>query len=142
MEEWLGSWWALALSALLFGLLHLPNQNSSLFAALCIAVEAGILLGAAFMLTRNLWLAIGIHWAWNLFEGPVFGTPVSGGAWEESFVRPVIQGPTLLTGGAFGPEASLYCLLVATAAGVILLWQAVRRGQVRPRPVRRVRRTA
>lgn len=130
LEEWLGSWMALGISALVFGLLHLMNPGASLFAALAIAAEAGILLGAAYMLTRNLWMAIGIHWAWNFFEGPVFGTAVSGGGGAMRLVRPVIEGPALLTGGSFGPEASVLTLLVATAAGVAMVVAAVRRGHL------------
>jgi len=130
LEEWLGSWIALGASALLFGLLHLINPNASVFAALAIAAEAGILLGAAYMLTRNLWLAIGIHWAWNFCEGPVFGTSVSGGPAWTGLLRPTIEGPFLWTGGGFGPEASLFALLIATAAGVAMVAAAARRGHV------------
>lgn len=129
-EELLGSWLALGLSAAIFGLLHLSNPNASLLAAVAIAVEAGILLGAAFMLTRNLWLAIGIHWAWNWVQGPVFGQAVSGGQGaEHSLVRAAVTGPELWTGGAFGPEAGLAALIICTAAGLLMLRLAVRRGQ-------------
>lgn len=130
LEEWLGSWGALGASALLFGALHLPNQNSSLFAAICIAAEAGVLLGAAFVLTRNVWLAIGIHWAWNFFEGPVFGAAVSGGGGQSGLLQSAIQGPDLWTGGQFGPEASLITMLVATAAGTVMVMIAARRGRM------------
>jgi hypothetical protein len=137
LEEWWGSLGALAFSAVVFGALHLPNQNSSLLAALAIAIEAGILLGAAFMLSRNLWLPIGIHWAWNFFEGPVFGTAVSGGLPKFSFIHPVVQGPAWATGGPFGPEASLFAVLIATAAGVAMVMGAVRKGHLVPPSWRR-----
>jgi membrane protease YdiL (CAAX protease family) len=54
LEEWLGSWAALALSALLFGALHLGNPHATLWAGLAIALEAGLLLAAFYMLTRSL----------------------------------------------------------------------------------------
>ena len=53
-EEKLGSYLALIISALLFGVMHLANPNSSLPAAIGLAVQAGLLLGAAYIYSRNL----------------------------------------------------------------------------------------
>lgn len=136
LEECLGSWAALLLSSLVFGLMHLGNPHASWAAALAIAAEAGLLLGGAYMLTRDLWLPIGIHWAWNFVQGPVFGAAVSGsadggGVIQSGLLRPVLQGPALWTGGGFGPEASLLTLLVCTVAGVLMVYTAVRRGNWR-----------
>lgn len=128
-EDALGSWIALVINSLVFGLLHLGNPNATVIATLAIAVEAGLLLTAAFMLTRSLWLAIGLHWGWNFVQGPLLGAPVSGGkGW--SLVNATFTGPAWATGGAFGPEAGLICLVIATAAGVWLLRLAQRRGHV------------
>jgi membrane protease YdiL (CAAX protease family) len=129
VEEGLGSWISLLISGLIFGLLHLTNPNASLTAALAISVEAGLMLAAAYMLTRSLWLAIGIHWGWNFFQGPVFGAPVSGGG-GPAMVKASITGPALFTGGPFGPEAGLVALAVGTGVGLWLLIAAIRRGQV------------
>lgn len=138
LEESVGSWIALIFNGLVFGLLHLGNANASLVASLAIAVEAGLLLTAAFMYTRSLWLAIGLHWGWNFMQGSVFGAPVSGGS-GPALVGARITGPAWATGGAFGPEAGLICLVVGSAAGLWLLWLAVRRGHVvRPAWSRRV----
>ena len=62
----------------MFGAAHLGNPNSTYFAAFCIAVEAGILLGAAYMLTRSLWLPMALHAAWNFTQGEIFDVNVSG----------------------------------------------------------------
>lgn len=129
VEESLGSYLSLGLSALLFGLLHIMNPNATLTTALAISLEAGILLAAAYMLTRSLWLAIGIHWGWNFVQGPVLGAAVSGGA-GESLIKPVITGPAWATGNAFGPEGGLIAVVICTAAGILLLYLAARRGQV------------
>lgn len=126
-ERWLGSWAALALSAALFGAGHLTNQGATWLAAVGIAFEAGIMLAAAYMITRRLWVAIGLHAAWNFAEGGIYGTPVSGFD-IDGLLRPRIAGSDLLTGGAFGPEASLPAMAVATAFGVVLLAVAHRRG--------------
>ena len=52
VEEWLGRWVALFVSSAVFGLVHLMNPAATMTGAIFIAVEAGILLGAAYMLTR------------------------------------------------------------------------------------------
>jgi membrane protease YdiL (CAAX protease family) len=137
IEAWLGSWIALATSSALFGVLHIGNPGATWFSSLAIAIEAGILLGAAYMLTRRLWLAIGIHAAWNFTQGWVFSVPVSGGEAPLGLLITRRVGPDWLTGGDFGLEASVVAMVVATLAGLWLLWQAVRVGQVVPAPWQR-----
>ncbi|GCE51355.1 hypothetical protein EI42_04054 [Thermosporothrix hazakensis] len=131
LERSLGSWIAIILSALFFGLGHLLNPGATLFGALAIALEAGILLGVAYMLTRSLWLAIGIHWAWNFFEGPFFGATISGvDPSGKTVITPTISGPALWTGGNFGPEAGVVALLACLVASAIFLILIVKRKQV------------
>jgi len=127
-EDWIGSWGALAFSSLLFGAGHLANPHATLASALAIALEAGLLLGAAFMITRRLWLPIGLHAAWNFTQAGVFGAPVSGTTPHGLFVS-TLSGPTWATGGGFGPEASLPAVLVSLVS-VWLLVYAVRSGRV------------
>ncbi|HET7620613.1 MAG TPA: type II CAAX endopeptidase family protein [Gemmatimonadaceae bacterium] len=129
LEEMLGSWLALGITALLFGLAHLANPNATLIGAIAIALEAGILLGAAYMATRRLWLAIGIHFAWNFTQGGIFGVAVSGVA-SNGLLRGELRGPSLLTGGAFGVEGSVVAVVVCLAAALPLLTLARRRGNV------------
>ena len=136
-EELGGSWFALALTSAFFGLAHLYNPNATAFSSFAIAVEAGVLLGGAYMLTRSLWLPMGLHAAWNITQGEIFDVPVSGLAMD-GMVNAKIQGPELLSGGQFGFEASIVALLLATAIGVWLVVRAVRQGEViRPWWVRR-----
>lgn len=139
LEAWLGSWIALALSSALFGVLHITNPGATWFSSLAIAMEAGILLGAAYMLTRRLWLAIGIHAAWNFTQGWVFSVPVSGGEAPLGLLITRRLGPDWLTGGDFGLEASVVAMVVATLAGVILLLMAIQRGKLVPAPWQRTR---
>lgn len=127
-----GSWIALVVISALFGAAHLANPNASLIAAAAIAIEAGILLGAVYMLTRRLWAAIGLHAAWNFTQEWVFGLPVSGTGGGDGLLRGQLTGPEILTGGAFGLEASLPAVLVATSAGVAMLVVAARRGKFAP----------
>lgn len=127
LEKAAGTVIALAVTSLFFGLVHMANPNASLLAALAIALEAGIMLGAAFMLTRRLWLAIGIHFAWNFAQGGIFGVPVSGISLP-GLLQPRIAGPELLTGGPFGVEASLLALALCLLAGLLLVQRARQRG--------------
>jgi uncharacterized protein len=135
-EDWLGSWAALALSAALFGALHLGNPNATFLAAFAIAIEAGVMLAAIYMITRRLWAAIGLHFAWNFVQGGVYGIAVSGNATKGVLIAQV-SGPDLMTGGRFGAEASLPAMIIATTAGVVMLVYAHKLGRfVAPRWVR------
>lgn len=132
VEEWLGSWIALVVSSLVFGLVHLMNPAATLTGAIFISVEAGILLGAAYMLTRRLWMSMGFHFAWNYTQSGVFSGVVSGGDADPGLINDTIVGPALLTGGQFGLEASVVAAFFCTTTGVILTILAVRRGHVVP----------
>ena len=137
LEDFGGSWFALGLSSLIFGFMHAENDNATILSSLAIAVEAGVLLGGAYMLTRNLWLAIGIHFGWNVIQGLVWDVPISGNA-VDGIVDARVSGPEIISGGAFGLEASAVAMVLATAVGVWLVVLAVRRGHiVKPWWVRR-----
>ena len=125
IERWLGSIVALIVSGLLFGLVHLGNDHATMSAAIGIAIEAGIMLGAIYMITRRLWAAIGLHMAWNFTQGAVFGAPVSGFN-DGGIINASFTGPVWLTGGEFGPEASLPAMVLCTAIGIGLLIAAWR----------------
>lgn len=137
IEEFGGSWAALLLTSAFFGAAHLYNPNASTIAAVGIAFEAGVMLGAAYMLTRSLWLPMGIHAAWNFAQGEIYDIPVSGTP-VHGVVEARLSGPPILTGNGFGLEASLTAIVVATLFGLWLLWLAIREGEVlKPRWVRR-----
>lgn len=129
LEELGGSWVALALSALLFGFLHAGNPNATLISSLAIALAAGVLLGGAYMLTRNLWLAIGLHAGWNVTQGLVWDVPISGFALD-GWVDSRLVGDPVLSGGSFGLEASVITMVIATAYGVWLIVRAAQRGHI------------
>jgi membrane protease YdiL (CAAX protease family) len=129
IEEFGGSWAALIVTSALFGLIHIRNPNASWFSSFAIAMEAGLLLGGAYMLTRSLWAPIGLHASWNFTQGYIFDIPVSGVP-ESGLTQAKLSGPALLSGGQFGLEASVLGLVVASAAGVCLVILAVRRGEV------------
>lgn len=139
IEDFGGSWLALLVTSALFGCAHLLNPHASAIAAVGIAFEAGAMLGAAYMLTRSLWMPMGLHAAWNFAQGEIYDIPVSGTA-VHGMLKARLNGPPLLTGNGFGLEASLTAIVVATLFGLWLLWLAIRRGElVNPRWVRRRR---
>lgn len=129
IERFAGSWAGLAVSSALFGAAHLANPAATWTSTIFIAVEAGVLLGGVYMLTRNLWLPMGIHAAWNFTQGGIFGVPVSGLP-EQGIIDSTLRGPEILSGGPFGLEASVIALVVATAAGLWFVMRAIRAGKV------------
>lgn len=129
VEEFGGSWAALLVTSAFFGIAHAWNPNSSWFSSFAIATEAGLLLGGTYMLTRSLWMPIGLHASWNFTQGFLFDVPVSGFD-QNGLVEAQLSGPELLSGGRFGLEASIIALVVATAAGIWLIRLAVRRGEL------------
>ena len=129
LEQALGTWLAIAASAVLFGYGHRGNPGATWQSSIAIAVEAGVLFAAVYVATRSLWMPVGLHWAWNLFEGPVWGTRVSGTEMP-ALLGADLPGPALLTGGSFGPEAGLVALVLGAALGGAFLVVAVRRGQI------------
>lgn len=132
-EKWFGSWIALLVSSLVFGFVHLENDAATMRGILSISTWAGILLAATYMLTRRLWLGIGLHAAWNYTQGTIYSGIVSGNeAPTRGLIRSTMQGPDWLTGGTFGVEASVVALMVCSAVGVAMLVVAVRRGNTLP----------
>ncbi|CAN5336194.1 CPBP family intramembrane metalloprotease [soil metagenome] len=128
-----GPWVAFAISAALFGAGHLANPNATPFAAIAIAVEAGVMLGAFYVLTGRLWMSIGVHAAWNFTQGYLFGAAVSGTEFGPALASSVARAgrPEILTGGAFGPEASLPGLFIGALVGVVVLGMAWKAGRFR-----------
>lgn len=118
-QQW-GTAVALIVSALIFGFVHITNDNATVWSSIAIAVEAGLLLGAAYKWAGNLWVPIGIHWAWNFFQGPVFGFAVSGND-TRSLIKPVIEGSDWLTGGPFGAEASVPAFVLGLTFAIVFL---------------------
>lgn len=132
VEERTGTWIALTLTGLVFGLMHLGNPHANLWGVLAIAVEAGGMLAAAYAATRTLWLPIGLHFGWNFAAVGIFSTEVSGQNSAQGLLDAATSGPTLLTGGAFGPEGSLYAVVFGLLLTVAFMWLARRRGNVVP----------
>lgn len=138
LEELTGTWVSIAVIAVVFGAAHLQHSGSSFLSSLAIAVQ-DLILSAAFVLTRRIWMSWGIHWGWNLAQDGVLGMPNSSVTELPSWLSAEVSGPAWLTGGSFGIELSVIGIALSVAAGVVLAKMAVDRGMVIPPPWRRGR---
>lgn len=116
----LNLFWGVAISSIVFGLLHIGNPGSNWSAVAGITL-AGWFFAFAYLRTKQLWLPIGLHLGWNFSEGVVFGFPVSG-LEMYALTRIEVTGPELWTGGPFGPEAGLIVLPSLLVGGLLIYW--------------------
>lgn len=124
-EEGLGTWIALLVSALFFGFAHILNPGATAWSSIAISIEAGLLFGLLYHVTRSLWWCIGLHAGWNFVQGAVFGIPVSGIKVDGLF-ESQLQGPDWLDGGGFGAEASVLTVLTCSVISLWLLQRMLR----------------
>lgn len=110
---------AFVVSSLLFGFVHLGTID--LWTAVAISAEAGFMLAAAYTMRDNLWIPVGIHWAWNFISGPVLGLVVSGSEAEYGLIVPEISGSYILSGDVNGFEGSIVTCICGILAGLVLL---------------------
>lgn len=127
-EEW-GFAPAAFASSLVFLLLHFSNPHAHESALTNVSlVLYGMWACLSVRWTKSLWLALGCHAAWNLFEGPVYGFPVSGiTVPARTVVHLTGGGPDWLTGASFGPEGGLSSI-IAILVGAAVLWIFFKRG--------------
>lgn len=131
-EEGLGTWIALLVSALFFGFAHIGNPGATVWSSLAISIEAGLLFGLLYHVTRSLWWCIGLHAGWNFAQGAVFGIPVSG-IKVDGLLESRLQGPDWLDGGGFGAEASVLTVLTCGVVSLLLARRMLRaRSMVAP----------
>jgi membrane protease YdiL (CAAX protease family) len=131
LGEGIGLVWAVVVSCILYGLMHMPNPNSTLLSGVIIAIF-GFLRIFGWLRTGQLWLSIGMHAGWNFFQGPILGFSVSG-LDSESLIKHTVSGPNWMTGGSFGPEAGIVVVpVVLLALMVMFLWTAKRDGTLEP----------
>jgi hypothetical protein len=130
-EQGLGTWAALLISALFFGFAHAGNPGATVWSSTAIAIEAGLLFGLLYSVTRSLPVCMGLHAAWNFCQGTVYGIPVSG-LDADGWLVSTRTGPAWLSGGVFGAEASVVLVALCVLCSTALLALALRRGSVVP----------
>lgn len=132
VEEFAGTWVALAVSLLIFGLAHIANPNQTPVTTFFLMLSS-IFLIAPFILTRRIWLSWGIHAGWNFMQAGVFGMANSGILFPGWMVTQV-GGAEWLTGGAIGLEGSYLALGIDLSIGLLVLFVAIKAAKiVKPR---------
>ena len=120
-----GVWPAQIVLATLFAVAHWGSpgmQGATEIVAFTDIFLAAVMLGLAYLRTRSLALPIGLHLGWNWTQGHVLGFGVSGYDFA-GWLKPIFQGQAeWLTGGAFGPESSIFSPLVSLLM-ILLLWR-------------------
>lgn len=114
---------AILITSLAFALLHVNNPNATVFSTVNVAL-AGVWLGAAYLVTKSLWLATGLHFAWNFALTFIFGLPVSGILTFDqiTWLDGVMGDPDWLSGGSFGPEGGA-AATVALILSTLVVWK-------------------
>jgi uncharacterized protein len=129
-EDGFGTTVAMITTAALFGLLHAGNPGATPMSTIAIALEAGLLLAAGYAWSRNLWFVFGLHFAWNFTEGGIFGAKISGRAMKGILSVPLsASAHDSVTGGAFGPEASVVAVTVCLGMTLVFGIAAIRAGR-------------
>ncbi len=121
LEKGIGAVGAIAVFSVLYGLLHLLNPGAGRWGVVN-TILIGILLSIAYLRTRSLWLPWGIHFGWNATLGSIFGLTVSGFRFFNVYARTTVTGPTWVTGGSYGVEASATCA-IAIVLGILIVWK-------------------
>jgi len=115
------NWIAVFVLSLVFSIVHLFNSHMTLSSVLFLFIH-GVLYALAYLKTRSLWTAIGVHWSWNWMQGPVFGVNVSGAVMAHGVFTAQPRGTEIFSGGAFGVEGSI--LACALSIGfVAFVWR-------------------
>ena len=127
IEETLGTEIALLILILLFGLLHLNATGATTLSVFTTAIQAGLLLSAAYVFTRSLWITIFLHFAWDFAEPGIFGAINPGNTISQSLLTSKITGSAYLTGGQMGPQNSIQALIFCSITGLLFLWLAKRK---------------
>ncbi|WP_165423180.1 CPBP family intramembrane glutamic endopeptidase [Ktedonosporobacter rubrisoli] len=126
-------WIGVIISALMFTLFHLPALLASGFniLALISGLTVSLFLAAYVLYEGGVWGVIGWHAAWNLAEGNLLASQVSGhDIAGGSLVKLVSVGPTWLTGGTFGPEAGAVVIAIVALGLLIIIALAHRRAAI------------
>ena len=114
---------ATVVMSLLYGLTHVLGNGTAFrfWPSLLISALMGVLFSLAWLRTHGLWLPWGLHFAWNVSLGVLFGLPVSGSIDGATVVQTNAYGSASLTGGDFGPEAATFTIIAVLAAIVVLV---------------------
>ena len=121
LEEQSGTVIALTAFIILFAVLHLKANGATFVSVGATALQAGFMLPAAYVFSRNLWLPVFLHFGWDSAEPGIFGGINPSTHITEGLLTSKITGPSLLTGGQTGPQDSLQSLIFCLLTGIVFL---------------------
>jgi len=121
LVESLNIYLAVGISSLVFAIVHIINAGFNPLGVFNIFLF-GVTLSLFYLHSRNLWIPIGLHFAWNFCQINIFGFPIYGFI-SQSLIELEIGGPKYLTGGNFGPEASILSTFVLCAVICVVQYQ-------------------
>jgi len=121
LEQQTGTVIALFIFIILFAILHINVKGATLISVSATAMQAGLLLPAAYVYSRNLWLPIFLHFGWDFAEPGIFGGINPSTSLTQGLLTSKIAGNSLFTGGETGPQDSLSSLLLCLLSGLIFL---------------------
>jgi membrane protease YdiL (CAAX protease family) len=94
-----------------------PGSSRATF---CVSLAVALLLSAAYLRTRALWVSWGLNFAWKASRALIFGLAVTGVNSNSPVIQGDPMGPFWVTGGGYGLEASwITCILVLLAFPVL-----------------------
>jgi membrane protease YdiL (CAAX protease family) len=107
-----------------FAVLHASNSGFDFASfALLNLFLSGVMFGLMFLKSGSIWIPAGFHAIWNMFTGIVYGMSVSGSFNSASIIKSDMTGSSpLITGGDFGPEASVTVIAVAILSSAFMLF--------------------
>ena len=132
IEKQFGTAVSLAIMILLFIIAHSGVKDGNIVSVLSTSINAGLLLPAAYVFSRNLWLPIFLHFSWDFTEPGIYGAINPGISITKSLFNSKISGPRLITGGPLGPQNSIQALIICLIMGTIFLWLAKRKNNLIP----------
>ena len=135
LVQGIGAWPAVLATSALFALAHLGNPNADAVGLANIFL-AGMMLGWAYLRTRSLWFATGVHVGWNWTMSALLDFPVSGLVRDTPLYDVASLGPRWMTGGSFGPEAGTPGTVVIVLLLALFLWAPWIRESARMRELR------
>lgn len=130
LEQQIGTRIALLIFIVLFAIFHINARGATFISVGATAMNAGLMLPAAYVFSRNLWLPVFLHFGWDFAEPGIFGGINPSSSLKQGLLTSKISGNLLITGGETGPQNSLSSLLLCLLLGVIFLFLAKRKNNL------------
>jgi hypothetical protein len=131
LEQEMGTALSLIAFVMLFAILHVNVKGATIISVGATAMQAGLLLPAAYVFSRNLWLPVFLHFGWDFAEPGIFGGINPSSSLTRGLLTSKIAGNSLLTGGPTGPQDSLSSLVLCFVLGLTFLLLANRKNNLK-----------